>query len=207
MNSDPKNLKAIYDEMYGMKPRRVAEVGVNDPHLCSLLSFINEGIPTLLVEPLPYCCQNLRDAFVGKPVEVIEGVIGDKEGSVLLYDRGAGSWIEDVPKGGAPDEHPNGCNTKREEFNHSYVRTVRSYRWQMVDPSDIDVLCVDTEGAEWFVVREMISRPALVRCEMHFPPTGWMNPHNAAIRQKMEEMGYTVIGEDVSDVLWARTTK
>lgn len=198
------NLKLLYDEMYGMEPRRVAEVGVNEPDKCSLLPFINAGIPALLVEPLPWCCQNLRAAFEGKPVEVIEGVAGEKEGSVLLYDRGEGSWIDDVPQGAAPDEHHGHSAMNRETMDPCFIRKVQSYRWRMIDPGDIDVLCVDTEGAEWFVIREMISRPALVRCEMHFTHSGWINPHNPAIRQKMQEMGYVVIGEDVSDILWAK---
>jgi hypothetical protein len=198
------NLKYIYDEMYGLKPRRVAEVGVNEPDKCSLLPFIHEGIPTLLVEPLPWCCQNLRAAFEGKPVEVIEGVAGDKDGSVLLYDRGEGSWIDDVPEGAAPDEHQGHSGLNRETIDPRFIRKVQSYRWRMIDPGDIDVLCVDTEGAEWFVIREMTSRPALVRCEMHFTHSGWINPHNPAIRQKMTDMGYVVIGEDVSDILWAK---
>jgi len=198
------NLKYIYDKMYTTKPRRVAEVGVNEPDKCSLLPFIHEGVPTLLVEPLPWCVKNLRSAFEGKPVEVIEGVAGDKEGSVSLYDRGEGSWIEDVPKGAAPDEHKAHSGMQREIFNPNYVRTVQSYKWSALDSGDIDVLCVDTEGAEWFVVREMISRPALVRCEMHFTHSGWQNPYTSQICQKMVDMGYVVIGEDVSDVLWAR---
>lgn len=198
------NLKYIYDEIYKTKPRRVAEVGVNEPDKCSLLPFIHEGIPTLLVEPLPWCAGNLRNAFEGKPVKVIEGVVGDKEGTVTLYDRGEGSWIEDVPRGSAPDEHQAHSGLKREEVNHSYIRTVQSYKWSMLDSGDIDVLCVDTEGAEWFVIREMVSRPSLVRCEMHFTHSGWLNPYNPQIRQKMMDMGYTVIGEDVSDTLWAK---
>ena len=201
------NLAFLYSELCDLgisTPRRVAEVGVNEPDKCSLLGFVQRGIPAILVEPLPWCAEHLCAAFKDHPVQVIEGVVGDKDGSVLLYDRGEGSWIEDVPAGGAPDEHHRHSSMTRDTFDPRFTRSVRSYRWANIDPGDIDILCVDTEGAEWFVVREMVSRPALVRLEMHFTHSGWVNPHADKIRQRMTEMGYVVIGEDVSDVLWAK---
>ena len=198
------NLELIYDEMFGLKPRRVAEVGVNEPDKCSVASFLRDGIPGMLVEPLPWCAEHLRAEFPN--TQVIEGAIGDGKGKVLLYDRGEGSWIADVPDGCAPDEHVGHTGMKRSEFEECYVRPVLSYRWQELDPGDIDILCVDTEGAEWFVVREMQSRPCLVRLEMHFTHSGWRNPYDAQIRGRMADMGYEVLGADVSDVLWARRT-
>ena len=119
-------------------------------------------------------------------------------------DRGEGSWIDDVPVGGAPDEHAGHSAMARWAFDPKFLRKVQSFRWASIDPGDIDILCVDTEGAEWFVVREMVSRPSLVRLEMHFTHSGWVNPHAEAIHQKMREMGYVVIGEDCSDVLWGK---
>jgi hypothetical protein len=65
------------------------------------------------------------------------------------------------------------------------------------------VLCVDTEGAEWFVVKRMFSKPKLVRLETHFTHSGWVNPFLAEINEKMFSRGYTKLGEDVSDTLWA----
>lgn len=182
--------------------RHVCEIGVNEPDKCSLKEFIADGVRTTLVEPLPWCVENLRKAFPS--ANVIEGVVGQTSGIVRLYDRGEGSWIESVPQGKAPDEHPNHSAMKREAFEAQFVRNVRSYTFDEIDTGDIDILCVDTEGAEWFAIEKMRSRPRLIRLEMHFINSGWRNPFTDEINARLQELGYKRLMEDVSDVLWIR---
>lgn len=196
-------LDTIYRRIWGGKPRLVAEVGVNEPDKCSVACFLNQGVEGILVEPLPWCAEHLREAF--PTAKVIEGVVGATRGEVRLYDRGEGSWIEDVPAGSAPDEHPRHSGIVRAEFDQQYTRAVQSYPWWSLERHDLDVLCVDTEGAEWFVIRDMRTEPKLIRLEMHFTHSGWRNPYYDQICQTLAESGYEKIGEDVSDILWVKT--
>jgi FkbM family methyltransferase len=195
------NLETIYRRIWGGKPRLVAEVGVNEPEKCSVAGFLAKGVEGILVEPLPWCCERLRAAF--PTAKVIEGVVGDRRGEVKLYDRGEGSWIEDVPAGQAPDEHPS-ISVSRDSFDDRFVRTVTSHPWWSIEKHTLDVLCVDTEGAEWFVIRDMRTEPKLIRLEMHFTHTGWRNPFYNEISDRLYSSGYEILGEDVSDILWAK---
>ena len=187
-----------------LHPRHVVEVGVNEPERCSVADFIRRGVKTTLVEPLPWCVKNLIQAFPF--ATVIEAVCAEQAGSVTLYDRGEGAWIETVPAGSAPDEHPNHSGIKRESFEKQYKRVVKAVRFaDEIDAEDIDILCVDTEGAEWFVISQMIkARPRLVRVETHFSHSGYQNPYLREITDRMSLLGYTKLIEDVSDTLWIR---
>jgi hypothetical protein len=183
-------------------PRWVCEVGVNAPDKCSVKAFIEEGVPALLVEPLPWLAQQLRDAFPASDVR--EGAVGAASGSVVLYDRGEGSWIDDVPAHGAPDEHPGHSGMTRAGFEEQFKRVVECWTFDQLDNGMLDVLCVDTEGAEWFVLNRMVSRPFLVRVETHFTHSGYCNPFTDEIFAAMKDWGYSVLVQDVSDTLWIR---
>ncbi len=195
------NLKAIYQGLYGGRPRAVCEVGVNQPALCSLTEFINDGVPAILVEPLPWHAKALCKAFPGATVREI--VCGDSNGTVRLYDRGEGSWIEHVPEGTAPDEHEKHSAMKRGVFESRFIRDAQSVTFDQIDPGNLDILCVDTEGAEWFVIKRMVSRPRLVRVETHWICSGWKNPFLSEIEAYMKNAGYIVLAQDVSDTIWA----
>ena len=194
------DLFEIYQVCGYPAPRRVCEVGVNAPDKCSLTRFIDGGIPAILVEPLPWLAAELRTRF--PKAQVLEAAIGSSSGPVKLYDRGEGSWIEHVPAGSAPDEHPLHSSMCRKTFDTEFVRTVESIEFQMIDTGDIDVLAVDTEGAEWFAIQKMTSRPYLVRLETHFLNSGWRNPYLEEIGGHLAALGYRLLVEDISDSLW-----
>lgn len=194
------NLPTICEAIQ-LAPKVVCEVGVNEPDKCSF-AWCDEikGISVLLVEPLPWCAENLRQAFPN--ATVIEAACGPEKGTTRLFDRGEGSWIEQVPEGSAPDEHRNHSNMKRQEFEARFIRETKVVRFADIDPGDIDILCVDIEGAEWFVIQQMISRPRLVRVETHFSHSGYENPHLKEIKERMADRGYRELMQDVSDTLW-----
>lgn len=191
-------------QVMGLKPRHVVEVGVNEPHRCSVARFIADGARATLVEPLPWCAKNLRAAFPS--ARVIEAVCARAAGEVTLYDRGEGAWIEDVPKGGAPDEHPQHSGIVRANFDQQFKRTVSAIRFgDGIDADDIDILAVDTEGAEWFVIGQMQkARPRLIRVETHFTHSGYRNPYWSEITDRLASLGYAPAVEDVSDTLFIR---
>jgi FkbM family methyltransferase len=176
----------------------VCEVGVNAPDKCSVAAFIRAGARAVLVEPLPWLAKELREAFPA--ASVIEGVCADAPGTMRLYDRGEGSWIETVPEGGSPDEVKS--KITRGSFEEKFVREVQAVTFDAIDPGDLDILCVDVEGAEWAVLSRMASRPAIVRAETHFCGSGYQNPFLKEMRARMAALGYEVLLEDVSDTVW-----
>lgn len=194
------NLMAICAAIQ-LPPRNVCEVGVNEPDKCSFAWCANwQNVNTILVEPLPWCADHLRKAF--PKATVIEAACGPENGTTRLFDRGEGSWIEQVPEGGAPDEHKNHSDIKREDFRPEHVRETRVVRFADIDSGNLDILCVDIEGAEWFVIEQMKSRPRLVRVETHFSHSGYQNPNFDRIMNRMAVLGYKILMQDVSDTLW-----
>jgi len=187
-----------------VRPRHVVEIGVNEPDKCSLTDFINSGTAATLVEPLPWCVKHLINEFPF--AKIIEAACAEHSGTIVLYDRGEGAWIESVPEGKAPDEHSGHSAVKRDKFDQQYKRNVRAIRFaDEIDADDIDILCVDTEGAEWFVISQMVkARPRIVRVETHFSHSGYTNPYLKEITERMALLGYTKLVEDVSDTLWIR---
>jgi hypothetical protein len=95
---------------------------------------------------------------------------------------------------------------KRDTFFEQYKRRVRAIRFaDEIDAKDIDILAVDTEGAEWFVVGQMQkARPRLIRVETHFSHTGYRNPYWSEITDRLASLGYTPAVQDVSDTLFIR---
>jgi FkbM family methyltransferase len=185
-----------------IRPRLVMEIGVNEPDKCSLSRFIGDGVKAVLVEPLPWCADNLRKAFPS--AIVIEAACGTKAGTTKLYDRGEGSWIEEVAEGNAPDEHPKHSHMKRDGFDPSFIREVRSIRFgDELDAMKPDILCVDIEGGEWMVIGQMEqSLPRIVRVETHFSHSGYCNSDRQRIFGKLLSLGYEKLMEDQSDSLF-----
>lgn len=186
----------------GMRPKLVMEIGVNEPDKCSLARFIHDGVKAVLVEPLTWCAENLRKAFPS--AMVIEAACGERAGTTRLFDRGEGSWIEEVKEGNAPDEHPRHSNMKRDKFDPAFVREVRSIRFgDELDAMKPDILCVDIEGGEWMVIGQMEkSLPRIVRVETHFSHSGYCNSDRQNIFMKLLSLGYEKLMEDQSDSLF-----
>ena len=72
----------------------------------------------------------------------------------------------------------------------------------MLFRSDIDILCVDTEGAEWFVLKNLISRPKIITLETH--GIRYTNPYLSEIMQWMKDNNYLPIGRDSSDTIFKK---
>lgn len=183
----------------GTHPRTVCEIGVNAPDKCSLADFHGKA-RMILVEPLPWLADQLKAAFPFSDVHTC--AIGAERGTANLYDRGEGSWIDQVPQGGAPDEHPKHSNMKREKFNAGFIRQVEVKLASDIDDGTIDILAVDVEGAEWLVLQNLVSRPKILRVETHFTHSGYHNPHYETIMEWARMNGYTMVAQDVSDSLF-----
>lgn len=188
-------------KVIGLQYRTVCEIGVNAPDKCSLSKFHGDA-RMLLVEPLPWLASELRTAFPS--ATVLECAIGQKPGKAILYDRGEGSWIDQVPNGGAPDEHENHSAIKREKFDARFMREVEVKTMEQIDDGKIDILAIDVEGAEWLVLQNLISRPKILRVETHFSHSGYTNPHYEKIMKWAFSNSYLLAAQDVSDSLFIR---
>lgn len=178
----------------GLTPRAVAEIGVNHPEHCRLIDFIGR-CPTLLVEPLPDCAQRLRDTL--PLAEVIEAACADSAGTLPFYHRGQTSFLIGL-------EHTPALDVDKHVIQDQNIHQVQALTFNTIDPGNLDIVAIDTEGAEWFVIKHMISRPKLLIVETHAPSWKYINPYLTEITDWTRTNGYTEVAKEFADTLYAR---
>ena len=164
------------------------EVGVHFWKDCRLVNQINDNKKVILVEPLLRCVQDIYTNIKDKKSAILHPVaITEKIGSTIIFDEGPSAFIEEV-RGRAPC-HQNGYydvpNSRQVSLNEA--QRVPTVTFDVIDPGDIDVLLIDTEGAEFFVLKNLISRPKIICVETHAGNyknpfmneiVDWMNSNN-----------------------------
>ena len=69
-----------------------------------------------------------------------------------------------------------------------------------IDKGDIDLLSIDTEGSEWYVLLTIISRPKVISIETH--GKYYINPFIKEIKNWMIENDYEIWFKDKSDTVY-----
>ncbi|MBK8554209.1 MAG: FkbM family methyltransferase [Ignavibacteria bacterium] len=69
-----------------------------------------------------------------------------------------------------------------------------------MDDGTIDLLSVDIEGGEWFVVKHLVSRPDVISIETHWK--NYSNPYLKEINEWMSDNDYQIWYIDKSDTVY-----
>lgn len=163
--------------------RHVCEVGVYSPELSNILDFITrDQIRTTLVEPMPDSIAAIEKKFGNYPhVRLFPVAIYDYHGTLELAQRGESTFATALPFSPAM-------------VNDEYVVqgedtfSVECRRFDEMDDGTIDLLSVDTEGCEWYILKYMKSRPAIISLETHGKT--YSNPYLSEINGWMAANGY-----------------
>lgn len=192
-------------KQHGITFKGIAEVGVNMPEKSALLPFLDTADRILMVEPLPRCMTTIRAKWgADSRFRLTEGAVTEDGNATTLYDRDEGSYISDLDSCFTKDNKPPTeilCNlptTKDEAI------AVNGINFASVDDGKIDLLAVDTEGAEWFVLKNLKSRPAMICLETHLSNHAYVNPHIDKINKWMADNGYKECARDDSDTVWIK---
>jgi FkbM family methyltransferase len=176
------------------------EVGVyfwdeNGKNYCRFSEQANDNKQIILVEPLSKCIENINLHIKDKNnVVLYPYAISNKSGFTTIYDQGAGTFIEEV-RGKTPYD----IFWSHNELNNKY--TVKTITFDEIDPENIDVLFIDTEGGEYFVLQFLKSRPKIIAIETHYSEHNnhYINPYIKEIREWMENNNYEIWYTDESD--------
>ena len=180
----------------GFQPRHVAEVGVYRPEISNIHDFTVRGVRTTLVEPDPASIRRIEAAFGDRSNVTLHPVaVFDINGEIKLAQREASTFVSQLEA--SPAIVNDGYVLQEaDEF------TVEAVTFDRIDDGTIDLLSVDTEGSEWFVLKHMTSRPKVISIETH--GAGYLNPNIAEIEGWMRRNGYQPYFKDKSDTVYVQ---
>lgn len=181
---------------HGLPIRQVAEVGVYSYETSNVLGFLQDGLPVLLVEADPRKAAVLKGRLTAHPQATLHSVaVAAQAGEILLYDRDSSSFIAGLPN--SPAQANDGYTPDAKDG-----QKVPAVTFDTLDPGNLDLLSVDIEGAEWFVLQHLRSRPLVLSLEM-----GWKhykNPFSAQILEWTQREGYVLWYREGSDRVFVK---
>jgi FkbM family methyltransferase len=174
----------------------VAEIGVHRPETCSVYDYIEDDIPCTLVEPEPRSVDALRSHFRDRPNVTLHPVaVHDRVGDLEMVRRVASTFVAD--ESGAPAIVNDGYQIREADRFAVPART-----FDLIDDGTIDLLSVDIEGSEWYVLKHMVSSPGVISLETH--GALYTNPHLDKILAWMKANDYCVWYRGRTDTVFVR---
>jgi len=180
----------------GFTPGHVCEVGVYYPETSNILGFIKEGVKSTLVEPLPECITAINNAFGNlNNIKLHPVAVSGNSGEIDLFLAESSSFAADLSSSPA---------LKNDNYSKQTAETitVKSVTFDMIDDGTIDLLSIDTEGSEWFVLKHMVSRPSVISVELK--TKHYVNPFLNEITTWMKTNGYEVWYTEKSDTVYIK---
>lgn len=172
------------------------EIGVYEYNYCRLIKQIEANKRVTLIECFPRCVADLKARTAGRTNVTIHDVaIYDNPGQMTMTDVGASAFLNGLD--GKTPAHQNG-------YAHASFGsfTVVTDTFDKYDDGTIDALFVDIEGAEWYALKHMKSRPKVIEVETHYDK--YHNPHLAEILDWMEKNGYNLLDKTDADSIFIR---
>lgn len=178
----------------GFMPKNICEVGVYKPETSNVLLFIKNGIKSTLIEADPDSILEINNFFIEyENVKIIPYAIWDSNGIIRLYKCSASTFASELKNSPAI-------------ANDGYVPNdrdaipVNAIRFDEIDDGNFDLISIDTEGCEWFVLKYMISKPIVISIEMKFKK--YINPYYNEITNWLRNNNYRLWYRDGSDFVY-----
>ncbi len=195
MNHKP--LKKIYRKL---KNRNITfhhacEVGVYLPETSNIIDFIKDGIRATLVEADVVTVEKIKDYFKGYDIKVFPVAVWDFNGTIKLSKAAASTFVT------ALKSSPAIINDKY-KVNKENTFEVPCMVFSDIDEGTIDLLSIDIEGSEWYVIKHLKSRPLIISVETH--GKYYTNPFINEIKNWMMRENYITWYKDGSDTVFVR---
>ncbi len=162
----------------------VCEVGVYLPETSNIIDFISDGKKTILVEPNPPAILAINNFF--------KDFSNIKLYPFAIYK----TFVSDLPAS------PALINDSYQQDSSKNVE-VECRLFSEIDEGNIDLLSIDTEGCEWYVLETMISRPKVISIETH--GKFYINPFMDKIANWALVNGYKIWFKDKSDTVYYKS--
>lgn len=182
--------------------KHICEIGVGHIGVCfSALHWNDTNLKFTLFEPNKKYYKEISVAATGKPNVTIHNVaICDFDGEIELCEKETSSYVEGVQSVMVQCE--------KNMYGHNFIPEnkykVRASKLSNFDKGDIDLLLLDTEGGEWFALKNLISRPYKINIETHHSHAAYLNPYLYEIEEWMVINNYKKIRVTHSDSEYVR---
>jgi FkbM family methyltransferase len=177
-------------------PRHVCEVGVWHPRTSNIKYYIEKNIKTLLIEPDPESIALIKKEWGDRKNLTLKSVAcTDFEGTIDLHKAGSSSFVSSTKNSPA-------MVNDLFDIRKNISTKVNAKKFSSEDPGDIDLISIDIEGSEWFVIKHMLSRPDIISIETH--GGYYINPHIEDIKMWMDEYNYVLWFKDNSDSVYVK---
>ena len=183
-----RNLKIIH----------AAEVGVYLPETSNILKFIEDGIKATLVEADPEYVLKIKEYFRAfSNVTIFPFAVWDRSGFIILNKAESSTFAEELITS------PAIVNDKYISDSEKKI-TVVAKTFDEIDDGTIDLLSVDIEGGEWYVIKHLVSKPDVISIETHWK--NYSNPFLNEINSWMENNNYSIWYIDKSDTVYFKNS-
>ena len=182
-------------------PKIICEVGTFKPESLHCADLIEEASKVIFVEANPKCVEQLRLVYKGDKFSIFPVAVADYDGLAKLYQR-QGRNGEDASAFISSIEKPPAVVNDGYVPNDFDAIEITAVPFSYLDEGNIDTLFIDIEGAEWFVLKHMVSRPKLICLETHGQK--YTNPYIKEINRWLFENEYTKVASDESDTTYLK---
>ncbi len=177
-------------------PAHVAEVGVYLPETSNIASYIRQGIRSMLIEPDLQTVEKIKSYFKEAGNLTIHPLaVYDYTGTLVLVNRDSSTFAADL-KGSPALINDKYTIQPEDKFE------VPCTTFDTLDDGSIDLLSIDIEGGEWYVLKHLKSRPDVISVETHGKK--YINPFIQEILDWMEKNNYQVWYKDGSDTVFVK---
>jgi FkbM family methyltransferase len=185
----------LFELTRGMNLRRLVEVGVGS--LSQLKPFYDSGEydKITMVEVRPDIVDQAKQYYTSDKVEIINKGVADKNGELEFYIDGDTTHMAELP---STPVHFHGRKYSKEPVKLPVVKFTE------IEPFMIDLLAVDIEGGEWFVIKHMKNRPKIISLETHSSVNEYRNPYIKQIKEWLEVNGYYILYVGASDTIYIK---
>jgi len=187
----------LYEKLQARQLRfaHVCEVGVYLPETSNVLDFVRAGVRATLVEADPDTVEKIRAEFTGLNVRVCPVAVWDTTGTLQLSKAASSTFATALPSSPA-------LENDRYAISQETTFEVPCVRFSELDDGTIDLLSIDIEGAEWYVLKHLVSRPGVLSIETH--GKYYTNPFLSDITAWLREHDYEFWYKDSSDSVYIR---
>ncbi|XZF16460.1 FkbM family methyltransferase [Chitinophagaceae bacterium MMS25-I14] len=189
--------KQIYVKLKSrdITPTHVCEVGVYLPETSNIIDFIKDGIKATLVEADPVTVEKIKEYFAGYNITLYPYAVWDKNGTIKLSKAAASTFVTELKS--SPALENDKYQIKEEDTFEVECRIFSD-----LDDGTIDLLSIDIEGSEWYVIKHLKSRPRILSVETH--GKYYTNPFMAEINAWIEKNNYIQWYKDGSDTVYVQ---